>query len=200
MALEGQTKISPAFEPFLAGSGANDKREAIVLYRPPESDGPRLRGRLRTLKKRLDFVKARAAAQAPVAERMMDGYQKAGAKRLSGKQQLDGSAIGAGTLPVASVEITRKTLPALAEQNDVVAVLPNQQVRLIEPKVVDYQALRKAEIQDRITWGLKQLGIRESRTSVVPSKKRPNALSATASDLTTDGDMVSYSLGRRWEH
>ena len=33
-------KISPAFEPFLAGSGPNDKCDAIVIYRTPADDNP----------------------------------------------------------------------------------------------------------------------------------------------------------------
>ena len=55
-----ESKISPAFEPFLAKSALNDKRDAIVIYSPPSKEEPPVRGRLRELKKRLDFVKARS--------------------------------------------------------------------------------------------------------------------------------------------
>ena len=154
-----QTKISKAFEPFLSDSGPNDKRDAIVIYRSPKVDRPRARGRLRTLKRRLDYVKARAAAQQRVEAALFEGYKKAGVARLSRKQDLGVSSIGSASLPVAHVEVTPRTLPALAEQNNVVAVLPNQKIHPIKPAAVDYKALKKKEVKDGITWGLKQLEI-----------------------------------------
>ncbi len=104
-----EVKISPAFEPFLEDSGPNDKRDAIVIYKTPVTGEPRVRGRLRALKQRLDYVKARATAQRPVQAELFESYQKAGAKRLPGKQQLDVSPIGESTLPGATAEVTRKT-------------------------------------------------------------------------------------------
>lgn len=157
MSAEG--KISPAFEPFLAESGPNDKRDAIVIFRAPEVEGQRVRGRLRALKQRLAYIKARAAAQKPVQARLFEAYQKAGAKRLPRPQPLAVSEIGASTLPVATVEVTSKTLPALVKQPDVIAVLPNQKIQLIQPKEVDYSELAKQETKDALTWGLKQLDI-----------------------------------------
>ena len=154
-----EAKISPAFEPFLSESGPNDKRDAIVIYKAPETNSLPVRGRLRTLKQRLDYVKARAAAQRPVQAELFASYQKAGAKQLPGKQQLGVSPIGTSTLPVATVEVTRKTLSALAEQPQVVAILPNQKIHLIKPKEVDYSKLVKQEYKDGLTWGLKQLDI-----------------------------------------
>jgi hypothetical protein len=38
--MKTKPKISPAFEPFLADSGPNDKRDAIVIYQAPVSDRP----------------------------------------------------------------------------------------------------------------------------------------------------------------
>ena len=55
-----QAKISPAFEPFFADSGTTDKREAIVVLRGPDTGEPPVRGRLRTLKQRLNLIKQRA--------------------------------------------------------------------------------------------------------------------------------------------
>ncbi len=157
--MSAQNKISRAFEPFLSDSGPNDKRDAIVIYRSPKVDRPRARGRLSTLKRRLDYVKARAAAQQPVEAALFEGYKKAGVKRLSRKQDLGVSSIGSASLPVAHIEVTPKTLPALAEQNNVVAVLPNQKIHPIKPAAVDYKALKKKEVKDGMTWGLKQLEI-----------------------------------------
>jgi len=154
-----KNKISPAFEPFLSESGANDKRDAIVVYQAPVVESPPVRGRLRELKMRLDYVKERAAIQKPVEERLIESYQKAGSEILQGKQQLSASTIGSGILPVKGLEVTRKTLPVLAEQSDVVAVLPNQKIQLIQPSKVNYEALTKQESKDGLTWGLKQLDI-----------------------------------------
>jgi subtilisin family serine protease len=151
-------KISPAFEPFLADSGPNDKRDAIVIYRAEPPAEPRLRGRLRELKQRMDQIASRAQAQQGVQERLFETYQKDGARLASG-QDLSVEPIGGSALPVASIEVTRKTLKALATQADVVAVLPDQRIRLIQPKAVDYQALARAERNVGLTWGLKQLEI-----------------------------------------
>ena len=112
--MNAETKISSAFEPFLAESGPNDIRDAIVIYRAPTGEGPRPRGRLRALKQRLDYVKARAAAQEPIQAALFEGYRKAGGKRLRAKQQLAVSAIGTTALPLATVEVTRKRYLRLA--------------------------------------------------------------------------------------
>lgn len=159
--MSNETKISPAFEPFLAESGPNDRRDAIVIYRAPTTENLRVRGRLRELKRRLDYVRECAAIQKPVEEKLLDSYQKVGGERLRGKQALAVSTIGSSTLPVATVEVTRRTLPTLAEQPEVVAVLPNQRIQLIQPSKVDYSELGGREIRDGATWGLKQLGIPE---------------------------------------
>ena len=155
-----EPKISPAFEPFFARSGPNDKREAIVIYRTPAVE-PRVRGRLRALKQRLQFVQAQAAVQRPIEDKLLNTYKKAGSKTLPQKQQLAVSPIGTSALPVASVEITLKTLPVLARQPDVLAILPNQKIQLIRPKEVDYQALSRQENKAGLTWGLKRLDIPE---------------------------------------
>lgn len=153
------SKISPAFEPFLEKSGSNDVREAVVIYHAPKSKRLRVRGRLRELKKRLDCIKERAAIQQDVEKKLFKGYQRVGNKSMSGKRQLEVSTIGSSTLPVATVEITKKTLHTLAQQPNVVAVLPNQKIQLIQPKEVEYSELAGQEVKEGITWGLKQLDI-----------------------------------------
>ena len=156
-------KISSAFEPFLEDTGASEKRDAIVVFKPK---GPSLaqpiRGRKRKLKERLDYVKARAAAQVPMQKKVFAKYKAEGRKRLPKTRtpELGMKPIGGGSLPVMQVEVTRKTLPALM-QEDVVAVFPNQNVSLIAPKKIDYAALGKTEQKNGITWGLQELGIPE---------------------------------------
>jgi subtilisin family serine protease len=151
--------ISQAFEPFLAESGPNDKRDAIVIYRHPAFEGQRVRGRLRALKQRLTRVRALAAAQAPVQEKLLRGYRRQAGKQLPGKQEVTVGPIGANTLPVATVEVTRKTLQTLASQPGVVAILPDQKIHLIRPKEVDYSKLARQEAANGLTWGLRELEI-----------------------------------------
>lgn len=154
-----QKVVSPAFEPFLTDSGPDDKRDAIVVFRPPQQAVAPLRGRLGELKSRLDDVKEFAAAQRPVGAKVVEGFRKAGRKRLKKPQKLEEAEIGETLLPVRMVEVTRSTLPALAEQPDVVAVMPNQKIRIIQPKEIDYTQLARQEESSGVTWGLKKLDI-----------------------------------------
>jgi subtilisin family serine protease len=159
MAEPHETKISPAFQPFLAESGAEARRDAIVVYKAPAPEGLPVRGRLRVLKQRMASIKARAAAQREIHAQLEEGYRKEGAKRMDVKQPLSMAPIGSSALPVAAVEVTRKTLPALAERPEVVAILPNQRIHLIRPKDVEYAKLAGQEAKDGLTWGLKQLDV-----------------------------------------
>ncbi|MBV9389338.1 MAG: hypothetical protein JOZ78_23190 [Chroococcidiopsidaceae cyanobacterium CP_BM_ER_R8_30] len=110
-----ESKISPAFEPFLADSGEDGKREAIVIHQAPPIEGLPLRGRLRELKRRLDEVKEQAGLQKTVEQKVLTHYQQASRDLGYTKQPLKASTIGSSTLPVTTVEVTRKTLEALAE-------------------------------------------------------------------------------------
>ncbi|WP_309734360.1 S8 family serine peptidase [Chamaesiphon sp. OTE_75_metabat_556] len=153
------SKISPAFEPFLADSGEDGKRDAIVIYRTPPIEGLHLRGRLRELKRRMDEVKQQAAIQKLIEQRVLNHYKEASKDLGYSAQPLKSSHIGSGSLPIANIEVTRKTLAALAEQPEVLAILPNQRIHLIQPRKVDYSALAQQEQDDSLTWGLKQLEI-----------------------------------------
>lgn len=154
-----ERKISPAFEAFLADSKANDKRDAIVVYQAPHAEGLPLRGRLRVLKERLEEVKEQAKVQKSVANKFLTDYQKT--SRGITNETLRAKTIGSAALPVVNVEVTRQTLQALAEQPEVVAILPNQKIELIKPHKVEYETLGNQEISDKMTWGLKHLEIPE---------------------------------------
>ena len=184
------SKISPAFEPFLAESGPNDKRDAIVIYNAPPMDAwrPPDRGRLRALKKRLDFVRARSAAQKPVQATIFKEYQEIGSKQMPANQPLGVAPIGASALPVATVEVTRKTLPTLAEQPNVVAILPNQKINLIQPKQIDFFELGKQESKDEMTWGLKQL-----ETATLWQTTRGKGINVAVLDTGVHGDHPALS-------
>jgi subtilisin family serine protease len=152
-------KVSPAFEPFLTGSGPNDKCDAIVIYRAPSDDNPPPMSELRETDRRLQYVRERSAAQRAVEQEVFGSYQRAGAQRTRGRRDLSYAPIGASSLPVATVEVTRSTLPSLARQPDVLAIMPNQKIHLIEPRRVNFSELSKEEYRNGLTWGLQQLDI-----------------------------------------
>lgn len=163
--ITSETKVSPAFAPFLAESGPNDIRDAIVIFRSagnsPEQEAPPSTGQLRALSARLKEVESRSRSQQAIHRELLTGYQQAGSKSLPGNQELQFSPIGSNALPVAAVEVTPRTLPILAELPDVVAILPNQRITLIRPKEVDYKELLRQEERDGLTWGLRELDIPE---------------------------------------
>src|SRR5205085_4281436 len=100
----------------------------------------------------------------PIQAKRMEDYRKVSGKTQPGRatrRELEMSPIGANTLPVAAVQVTRRLLPELAARPDVVAIMPNQKIRLIKPKAVNPADLGKQETKDKITWGLKQLQIPE---------------------------------------
>jgi subtilisin family serine protease len=154
-----ESRISTAFRSFFDDADPDEKREAIVIYRAPTPSAPRARGRLRQLQGRLASIKAGAAAQRPIQKGLFEGYQKAIAQPKSGGQDLSASAIGKNTLPVSKIEVTPRTLPLLAQQPNVVAVLPNLEIKLIRPKSLAFERPTKQETRDGLTWGLKHLEI-----------------------------------------
>lgn len=154
------TPISPAFHSFLASAEPDATRDAIIVYAGTAEPVPQVRGRLLTLKHRLDDIKQRAASQQSMAEGLLSSFSPGGAAQRPRGKQLEAERAGEN-LPVLYAEVTRKTLPKLASQPNVVAILPNQRVRLIGPREVRRETLEKGETKDKVTWGLKRLGIPE---------------------------------------
>jgi subtilisin family serine protease len=152
--MTGEAKISPAFEPFLAESKRNDKRDAIVIYRAPAPESTPVTGRLREPQQHHQYLRERAALQRPVEDKLLKDYQEA-----SGGQELEVASIGSSALPITTVEVTRKTLKMLAEQPDVIAIMPNQKIQLIQPRLVSFDELSKLERKRGITWGLERMEI-----------------------------------------
>ncbi len=149
-------KISPAFEPFLSNRDPDARRDAIVIYRAPGVDPGQRRINRRD---RLSLSREVAGHQREVEARVVDHYQDRSRDLGHRGTPLNVRSVGGDTLPVVAVEVTQKTLGALAEQPEVLAVLPNQAIHLIEPKRVDFTALVQQEATDGLTWGLKQLNI-----------------------------------------
>ena len=114
---------------------------------------------MRELQRRLDYVKERASIQQTVQETVFKSYLEESSSISSRAQEFVAKPIGAHALPISTVEVTRETLEALGNQPDVLAVLPNQNIQLIQPKAVDYEELAGQEITDGLTWGLKALDI-----------------------------------------
>lgn len=155
-----ENKISPAFEAFLADIEEDDKRDAIVIYQAPQTEGLPTRGRLREVKRRMqEQVRQQVAIQKEVAEELFENYQEASKDLGYHDEPLEVSTIGSGSLPMATVEVTAKTLEALAEQPNVVAILPNQNIHLIQPRKIAYSDLINTESKDQVTWGLQHLEI-----------------------------------------
>jgi len=153
--LRSRAKISPTFELFLSQAAPEERRDAIVIFRPSNTLPP-VRGRLRTLKAKLEALKA---AQLPVQAKLMSEYVREGSKHLTGNAKLSTAPIGQSTLPVLMAEVTRESLPELASKPNVVAVLPNMQIRLIRPKAVEYAELNSRELKGKMTWGLQELEV-----------------------------------------
>src|SRR5215510_4307048 len=90
--ITSETKVSPAFAPFLADSGPNDIRDAIVIFRadgrsPGQEEQPPT-GKLRALSARLKAVESRSQSQQAIHHEILSSYQQAGSKSLPGNQEL----------------------------------------------------------------------------------------------------------------
>src|SRR6516225_11473828 len=154
MPMPTSPNVSPSFEPFLAEAEPTDTREAIVVFRPT-TPAPIPRGRLRVLKERLAAIKAKAKTAKPLVDRLASEYLEAAVERQPESKELGLSVrpIAGAKLPVAVVTVTPATLPALAEQPDVAAILPNQPIHVIRPSRVDYGRLTTGEQKAGATWG-----------------------------------------------
>ncbi|MEB3280620.1 MAG: S8 family serine peptidase [Lyngbya sp.] len=143
-------KISPTFSPLLRNIDPDCKQDAIVIYkseRPPEEMPSRGDER------RMQVMQQQSQENTDVVAKVAASYQNATG------QSLNATKVGSGALPVAAVEVSQNTLPALAEQPEIVAVIPNQKIRLIEPQQIDYSDLMTQEEKQKMTWGLQVLEI-----------------------------------------
>ncbi|TVU55649.1 MAG: peptidase S8 and S53 subtilisin kexin sedolisin [Arthrospira sp. PLM2.Bin9] len=142
-------KISPAFAPFLSHTDPQGKQDAIVIFQGqyPTNIAPR------DSQQRFNTLQQTATSHQAEVSKLAASYKSAVG------QNFNVSVIGSGALPIATVEVTAETLPALVEQPGVVAVLPNQKIKLIEPSAIDYQQLRRQEENNKLTWGLELLEI-----------------------------------------
>src|SRR5262245_51400179 len=124
--MDEASKISPAFESYFQDSRPRDRREAIVLL--SSAVGPAAPPR--EARRRAQMIKHQTAEQAAFRERLMRSYAKA----IGGSATPSIQPLHSGALPVVTAEVTRSSLAELARQEEVVAILPNQPVRLIQPE------------------------------------------------------------------
>jgi len=153
-------KISPALAAFRSEGDDKDTREALVIYRAPAAaNPPRARGRLRTLQAKLNQVKQAAIVQKATQNKLFKGF----AAETTPTKPKDGPILQTApvgdVLPVQWIKVTAEKLDRLAEQDEVLAILPNTRVNLVQPKKIDYSELQRQEARDKVTWGLKVLGI-----------------------------------------
>lgn len=115
--------------------------------------------RIRQLKQRLASVKQLAQAQQPMQRNVLSSYLKSldAKSSKSGKSELLAESVGDGTLSILRVEVTKETVGDLAERADVMAIMPNQSVRMIKPKTLSREEVGKAERNRGMTWGLEAL-------------------------------------------
>ena len=149
-------KISSAFRPFLEKSGPQDRRDAIVIYRTPQSREVHPYVRLGDPKTRLHYIEEKAAQQKPIEEKIVSSYQAIGSRYLKEPKPLAVSTIGKA-LPAVAVEVTHETLEELGKMPEVLAVMPNQRIYHLQPKEVNYTQLNQQEEQKGMTWGLERL-------------------------------------------
>jgi subtilisin family serine protease len=150
------SKISPSFDAFFEDHDPDAKHEALVIYHPPktrQTEALSKSGRLRELSHRLAFIQRFAAEQHAMQQTLATNYHAEVSADFSV------STIGNNTLPVLAVEIEKKTLPVLADQPEVAAVIPNQRIQLIQPTNMAMKNLRPFEKQIGMTWGLRALDI-----------------------------------------
>ena len=184
-------KISPAFQPFLDEAKANDTRDAIVIYRPAPQARP-VRVRRKTLQRKRAAVKRAATQRQKLETSVYNKYKRAASEHFQSKPEKKPlhRSIGSSALPVFATQITRKSLDDLAEQPDVVAVLPNQKIQLIKPREINYDRLARTEARNGLTWGLKQLEIPE-----MWEKTQGADINVAVLDTGVHGDHPAFARG-----
>lgn len=152
--MKPEEKISPAFETYLAEGSRNHTIDALVIYRTPEEDGDDAKSSgPRNNKQRQKKMAERARRRSDIEDKIFTSYDK------SNKQPLRMSRLDKPTLPVVSMEVTSQTLKSLAKQPDVLAVMPNQEVQIIQPSRVSFSELKSRAKKSSLTWALEHLEI-----------------------------------------
>src|SRR5262249_31637944 len=148
---------SPAFEEVFRDS--RSRQGAIVVFRPATGSQPRARGRLRALDRRLRQIRENARAQETLQRNVLERYLRDFGHSAEHGGSLAADQVGSSVLNVAEVEVTPESLSGLAESPEVLAVMPNQALHMIRPRLVDYRDLSIREGSSGLTWGLERMEI-----------------------------------------
>ena len=158
-------KISEAFR-TLPASRRGGQLDVIVVYRSHDDadhaqislDRPSARARSNRVRTFIDHNQR-------VQDRLLTDFQHvAKESRLPAREEtgivpnLDAPA---SALPTANLQVTRRSLDALARIDDVVAILPNHPVGLIDPYEAKQTPVTKSERNRRVTWGIRRMGFRQ---------------------------------------
>ncbi len=148
-----EPKISPALQTILDGSRPEDRHDVIIFHDSLAEEGITVRSDRRDQQTRMAAIQQSTECHRRVQTRIFDQY----ARRI--QHRLKSTPIGNGVLPAASIEVTRETLPLLAEIPEVRYVMPNHDVHQIEPVLTRYEAPSENEVKSGLTWGLDELEI-----------------------------------------
>lgn len=157
--------VSESFRPWLSSARKADSHDAILVFRrrPMNERTDELHGRESRTERRMRAFRL-AQTDHPYSrtyERLSD---RAGAEiGFTGlNQALPPSRDGrfdANVLPYGHMSVTPDGLRELEDDDDVLAVIPNQPVQLLQPTKMGAKATTWHERQNGATWGLTRLGI-----------------------------------------
>ena len=154
-------KISEAFRK-LPASRRGGPLDVIVVYRshddadhaPISLERPSAEARSNRIRTAIDHNQR-------VQDRVLTDFQYAA--RESRLPAREATAIApildepASALPTANLQVSRRSLDALARIDDVVAILPNHSVELIDPYEAKKTQITKRERNQRATWGIRRM-------------------------------------------
>ncbi len=160
-----ESPVSAAFRPWLTRAGQDDTHDAILVFRTQSDRAPN--SEFRREESRVDrrhrFRTSYTARHSPSGRirKLLD--RRLHRDMSVGRTPWDSSTISRGdtelSLPYARLNVTREILQELNHYEDVLAVIPNQPVKLLRPTKVQYKSASRSERRSGATWGLTRLGI-----------------------------------------
>ncbi|WP_017323985.1 S8 family serine peptidase [Synechococcus sp. PCC 7336] len=155
------SKISEAFDLVLASDPPNKRRSAIVVFKPPESNLITTDRAFRKIADRVKLFEQAKQENRQVFNNVLQGYMSGKpTQALEARRGVRHRIVGNGILPLATLDVNKDTLKVLAAQDRVVAVMPNQRVKLLTPDEPD-NLLSKFEKDNESTWGIQELAVKE---------------------------------------
>jgi len=155
----GYAKVSPVLWELLERSSRNTVREVLVIYRVKNAPKGGMRAGFTSTEERAGFAQERARIQARTQSMLLDKYRQSQESRPRREHTADRGTVGGSSLPIISVGVTKASLKSLADEPDVVAILPNQPIHLIGPEGVTCGPLSAGETKNHCTWALDALGV-----------------------------------------